>query len=109
MDTKDPAVTPTVRLSARERHRFRLLAVEGGGVRVVGVMSWRVRNGRRSVVVRIAECVRSDVEVPIWCRWLPHRSAQNRRDAIRAMRREGLRVWQEAVEQMKKPYTRTTI
>ena len=104
MDTKDPAVTPTVRLSARERHRFRLIAVEGGGVRVLGVLSWRGRrDGRRSVVVRVAECVRSDVEVPAWGRWLPYRSAQNRRDAIRAMRREGLRLWREAMEQMKKP------
>lgn len=97
-------MTPTVHLSAQERHRFRLFAVEGGGVRVLSVLSWCVRgDGRRSVVVRIAECARSDVEVPSWRRWLPYRSAQNQRDAIRVMRREGLRIWREAMEQMQKP------
>ena len=88
-------IAPTVRLTTPERGVFRVLVVEGAGVRVVGVLSWMARaDGRRSVVVRVAEGGEA-----AWSRWLPYRSAQDRRDAIRTMRREALRLWRGMMEQ----------
>ena len=88
-------IAPTVRLTTPERGVFRVLVVEGAGARVVAVRSWIPRrDGRRSVVVRVAEG--GDAA---WSRWLPYRSAQDRRNAIRVMRREALRLWWGMMEQ----------
>lgn len=81
---------PVTDLLPLVRRLPRILNAEGGGVRVIAFMSGIPRHhGHRLVVVRVAE----GGDAPAWRRWLPYRSAQERRDAIRAMRREALKMW----------------